>query len=149
MKRKLLLTIIMAFVLVFTMAICASAANGSTSDEFGEVTLVDGLTSVMLDRDAKVVLKNANGTYSTYYTYYIYPKKAWNNAMKSPDFTALNNAVGEKYDNTSIIRIELLSDCDKYELPTECETYLKELVFPDDLAITALPRTYFKALEKV
>ena len=140
MKRKLLLTALIAFAFLFIMTICISAAQtGSTSDEFGEVTEVSGMTSVMLDRDARVVLKNADNTFTTYYTYYIYPNKAWNNSMVSPDFKQLNDATGENYTASSMIRVELLSDCTTVSLPTDATTVsLKELVYPDDLAITKL-----------
>lgn len=154
MKRKLLLTAIIAFAFLFILTICISAAQtGSTSDEFGEVTEVSGMTSAMLDRDARVVLKNADGTFTTYYTYYIYPKKAWNNSMVSPDFKQLNDATGENYTASSMIRVELLSDCTAFSLPKDATTVsLKEIVYPDDLAITTLPRIYpsdFPVLEKV
>lgn len=149
MKRKALFILLATLIFAFIFAISSSAVTGSTSDEFGEVTEIENMTSKMLDRDAKVVLKNADGTYSTYYTYYIYPTKAWNNAMKSPNFDALNSIVGESYNNSSIIRIELLSDCTAFELPAECNTYLKELIYPDDISFSTMPRTYFKALEKV
>ncbi|MBQ3590173.1 MAG: leucine-rich repeat domain-containing protein [Clostridia bacterium] len=151
--KKLLLIATLSALLVFLFIFSASAVDGSTSDEFGEVTEVSGMTSEMLDRDAKVVLKNANGTFSTYYTYYIYPKKAWNNAMKTPDFNQLNNATGENYTASSMIRVELLSDITAFELPSDAaQESLKEIVFPDDLAMTTLPRlnsSIFLALEKV
>jgi len=149
MKRKPVLISLLLALLACVLALSVSAISGSSSDEFGEVTVIEGMTSQMTDRDAKVVLANADGTYSTYYAYYIYPTKAWNNAMKHPNFNALNGATGESYDSSDIIRIELLSDCTAFELPDECKTTLKELIFPDDISFTKLPRTYFKGLERV
>ena len=149
MKRKALFILIATLIFAFIFAISSNAVTGSTSDEFGNVTAVDGLSSKSTDTDAKVVLKNEDGTFSTYYTYYIYPTFNWRGGMSQPNFSGLNNAVGASYDSNSIIRIELLSDCKYIELPGECNTYLKELLIPEDINTTTFYRTYFNALEKI
>ena len=150
MKKKALFFIFALLTFTCVLVISASAAvTGVASDEFGEVTVVDGLTTKSTDLTAKVVLKNEDNTFSTYYTYYIYPKFNWRGGMSQPDFTGLNKALETSYDANSIIRIELLSDCKHIELPGECNTYLKELLIPEDIDTTTLNRTYFTALEKV
>lgn len=149
MKIKFLLTITIISILVCFLAISSQAVTGVQADEFGTVTIVDGLTSVSTDKEALVVLKNTDGTYSTYYTYYIYPTFNWRGGMHAPDFKGLNDALGTSYDNSSIIRIQLLKDCKYIELPSECNTHLKELYIPENINTTTLYRTYFKALEKV
>ena len=149
MKKKITFAFAMTILLGFLLVISVSAVTGSSSDEFGDATVVEGLTSKSTDMDAKVVLKNDDGTFSTYYTYYIYPTFNWRGGMSAPNFTGLNEALGTSYTNASIIRIELLSDCKYIELPSECNTYLKELLIPEDINTTTLYRTYFKALEKI
>ena len=149
MKQKLLLSILIILIFICTLAISVNAVSGAATDEFGTVTTVNGLTSVSTDTDALVVLKNADGTFSTYYTYYIYPKFNWRGGMSAPDFTGLNSALGTSYNNSSIIRIQLLSDCKYIELPSECNTNLKELYIPEDINTTTFYRTYFTVLEKV
>jgi len=148
--KKTLLLFFAALIFACTFAISSSASMiKAESDEFGEVTVVEGLPTKSTDLTAKVVLKNEDNTFSTYYTYYIYPKFNWRGGMSAPDFKGLNEALGTSYDNSSIIRIELLSDCKYIELPSECNTYLKEMLIPEDINTTTLYRTYFKALEKI
>ncbi|MBR2024433.1 MAG: leucine-rich repeat domain-containing protein [Clostridia bacterium] len=149
MKLKFLLLILTIMLFACLLTVSAGAISGSASDEFGEVTVVDGLSSVSTDTNATVVLKNTDGTFSTYYTYYIYPKFNWRGGMSQPDFKGLNDALGTSYDSNSIIRIQLLKDCKYIELPGECNTYLKELYIPENINTTTLYRTYFKALEKI
>ena len=75
MKKKLLLMIAMIVALVCLFAISVSAeeatdANGiyySTSNEFGTINIIDGYNYASnLSLDQRVVLKNGDGTYSTF-----------------------------------------------------------------------------------
>ena len=149
MKAKFSLIFTIILVLACFLAITSQAVTGAQTDEFGTATVVEGLTSVSTDTEALVVLKNDDGTFSTYYTFYIYPKFNWRGGMHQPDFSGLNKALGTSYDNTSIIRIQLLKDCKYIELPSECDTYLKELYIPENINTNTLYRTYFQALERV
>ena len=151
MKKRIILTLAISIISMVLLAVSVSAIDliTSTSDEFGTVTVVDGMTSTVTDTTAKVVLKNEDGTFSTYYTYYIYPTLNWRGGMSAPNFDGLNEALGTLYINASIVRIELVSDCKYIELPSDCNTYLKELLIPEDINTTTLYRTYFKALEKI
>ncbi len=157
MKKKFLLIISVMAVLACLFAITSSAAvTGSTSDEFGEVTEIASITppkkygTYEVDTTAKVVLKNADGTFSTYYTYYIYPSLDGTRGMSSPNFTNLKTAVGENYTAASIVRLELLSGMGKLALPSACASTLKELIIPDDTTITTFVAIKnLTALEKI
>ena len=46
MKKSLLLTLILTVVLVCLFAINVGAVTGSTSNEYGEITYVDGISEV-------------------------------------------------------------------------------------------------------
>ncbi len=106
MKKKLLLLAVMAALLVCALAVTASAAvTGSASNEFGTVTTYDSIAEKdkLKDTTSRVVLKNADETYSTYPAYYVLA----NNVSTSFDFAALNALTGESYSKTSVARIEL------------------------------------------
>ncbi len=123
MKRIVLFSL-MIIVLVCALAVAVSATETtindddfvdgkiykSTTNEFGTVNNVSDTSKVYyysgtLDTTSRVVLKNADGTYSTYPTIYI---------MYSPTdaqgpkwgFDKLNEVTGEAYEITSVARIE-------------------------------------------
>ncbi|MBO4983656.1 MAG: leucine-rich repeat domain-containing protein [Clostridia bacterium] len=104
MKKKLLMVAVIVALLVCALAVSASAsANGSASNEYGTPTIYDSIVEKdKLDTTSRVVLVNADGTYSTYPAYYILK----NDLNSSLDFTALNTATGESYSNKSVVRIE-------------------------------------------
>lgn len=104
MKKKLLLVAVIASLLVCALAVSASAAvTGSSSSEYGTVTEYDSIGAKdKLDTASRVVLVNADGTYSTYPAYYVLS----NNLSASFDFSALNKSTGESYSNKSVVRIE-------------------------------------------
>ena len=109
MKRKLFLvsTLIALFVCVFALSV--GAVTGSTSNEYGEVTYVDGINEVKdYDATSRAVVKNTDGTYTTYPAYYVYNGSTGTN-MKV-DLTKLNNATGEGYTKASLIRIEVFEN---------------------------------------
>ena len=75
MKKKLFLILAMVALMVVAFAFSVSAVTGSQSNEYGAVTEVDGMESLAKtysDHDSRVVLKNADGTFTTYPSYYIY-----------------------------------------------------------------------------
>ena len=104
MRKKILLFLAIMSVLVCIFAISASAAvTGSATNEYGNVSTVDGIaTKDKLDETSRVVLKNADGTYTTYPAYYVLS----NNTSASFDFSALNGITGENYSKTCVARIE-------------------------------------------
>ena len=109
MKRKLLFVAFMMAILVFILAFSASAVTGSTSNEYGTVTYVEGISEVSgYDTTSRAVLKNADGTYTTYPAYYVYNGSTGTN-MKV-DLTNLKNATGEEYSKASLIRIEVFAN---------------------------------------
>ena len=73
MKRRLLLIASMALLFVFVLAfsISADSINGSTSNEYGTLTTIDGVSEPsIIDENAKAVVV-VNGTYYTIPTYYL------------------------------------------------------------------------------
>ena len=74
-KKLLLISLTALFICLFSLTVCA--VTGSTSNEFGEVQYVDGISEVKnYDTTSRVVLQNADGTYTTYPAYYIYNGKS-------------------------------------------------------------------------
>ena len=104
MKKKLLLVTVMVALLVCALAVSVSAAvTGSSSNEYSDPTIYDSISAKdKLDTTSRVVLVNADGTYSTYPAYYILK----NQTSGAFDFSALNTATGESYTNKSVVRIE-------------------------------------------
>ena len=150
MKKRVLLTLAISIISMVLLAVSVSAVDliTSTSDEFGTVTVVDGMTSTVTDTTARVVLKNADGTYSTYYTYYIYPSLSYNKGLESPNYTALNTATNQSYSNDSVVRIEFVKDAKAFLIPSAYAA--KEIVLPADSGITKISRNYNNtALEKI
>ena len=109
MKKSLLLTVLMAIMLVCIFAISVGAVTGSTSNEYGTVTYVDGMGEVSgYDTTSRAVVQNTDGTYTTYPAYYIYNGSTSTNM--SVDFTKLNDATGEGYTKASLIRVEVFAN---------------------------------------
>ena len=109
MKKKLFLVTLMVAMLACLFALSVSAITGSASNEYGTVTYVDGISEVKgYDTTSRAVLKNTDGTYTTYPAYYVYNGSTGTN-MKV-DLTKLNNATGEGYTKASIIRVEVFKD---------------------------------------
>ena len=132
MKKTLLLTMLMAIMLVCVFAISVSAVTGSTSNEYGEITYIEGISEVKgYDTTSRAVVKNTDGTYTTYPAYYVYNGSTSTN-MKV-DFTKLNNATGEGYTKASLIRIEVFKDARLNWTFQDCtsliEAYLPEGVY--------------------
>ena len=123
MKRKLLILAIMLTLVLSVFVISVSGAETtvenenfqggvlykSTTNEFGTVNYVaDGVTinsDSYLDSTARVVLKNSDGTYSTYPTYYL--MKGKDGAGPYWETETLSALAGETYKTTvSVARIE-------------------------------------------
>ena len=122
--KKILISLITGILLICALSICVSAA-GSTSNEYGTVTEVEGmdtLAAAYSDHTSRVVLKNADGTYTTYPSYYIYNGKTSNNMRLS--FDLLNTATGESYTSASLIRVEVFANARLDHLYSGCKSLI-------------------------
>ena len=147
MKGKLLLTIALFTVLLCIFSFSVSAISGVSSNDFGEVTEIEGLDTALNDKTSRVVLINSDGTYTTYYTYYIAPTLHWQGTSQY-DFKALNEKTGENYTMKSIVRIEIMTDTTVINQNGgnfQNLTNFVEMVFPKGTKITSLPGQLFKS----
>ena len=147
MKSKLLLSLALFTILLCIFTISVSAISGSTSDEFSQVTEIEGMTTNLSDKTSRVVLKNADNTYSTYYTYYIAPTLQWQGTSQY-DFTALSQKTGESYTMNSIVRIEIMTDStilNNNGGSFQGLTNLVEVVFPKGTKMTKWCAQQFKS----
>ncbi|MBO5378801.1 MAG: leucine-rich repeat protein [Clostridia bacterium] len=135
MKKKLLLIVAMAALMVVVLALSVSAVTGSASNEYGSVTEVSGMESLAKtysDHDSRVVLKNADGTFTTYPSYYIY-NGSTGSGMRI-NMTTLNTALAlsdaEKYTSASVVRVEVFADARLDHLYEGC-TSLIDVYLPD------------------
>lgn len=131
MKKTLLLTMLMALMLVCVFAISVSAVTGSTSNEYGEVTYVEGISEVKgYDTTSRAVLKNTDGTFTTYPAYYVYNGSTGTD-MKV-DLTKLNNATSEGYTKASLIRIEVFENSKLNWTFQDCSSLI-DVYLPDSV----------------
>ena len=149
MKRKLLLTTLLVALFVCLFIVSVSAVTGSTSDEFGEVTVISGLNAntTITDKESRVVLINADGTYSTYPTYYISDLELQWQGTTQYSFDNLNEATGEEYSIKSIVRIEILHDATIWNSNGgyfHDNTNLVEVKFTPGTQITSIGGQIFK-----
>ncbi len=129
MKKKLLLLISLTALFICLLTLSISAVTGSTSNEFGEVQYVDGMSEVKgYDTTSRAVVQNADGTYTTYPAYYVYNGSTGTN-MKV-DLTKLANATGEPYTKASLIRIEVFANA-KLNWTFDSCTGLIEAILPE------------------
>ena len=120
MKKLLFfVTVLVALSCLFSLGI--SAAEPSSSDEFGEVTIVDALSGrtdfgYSEGDTARVVLKiPGTETYVTYPTYYIVNGINKDNGYQADDdFSSLVTATGIAFDASCVIRIEFPSVFNKF-----------------------------------
>ena len=112
MKRKLLITMLLALALcfVFVLGVCAATTN-----EFGAVEKIDNidLTDMNTDTLARVVIVDANGQYHTYPSQYVVS----NNTKFYYNFKPINTALGTSYNKHSVVRIEVP---DNITIATNC-----------------------------
>ena len=136
MKKKFLTTLLVATVIAVIASVFAittsAAVTGSASNEYGDVKYVDGIAEVNdYDTTSRAVLKNADGTYTTYPAYYIYNGSSGTNMRLS--FTKLNEITGESYTSASLIRVEVFKNARLNWTYQECssliDVYLPEGVF--------------------
>ena len=116
MKKKLLFFVAVIAVFACLFALSISAAEPSTSDEFGEVTILDHADIAKRndygysEGDTARVVVNVPGTstYMTYPAYYFFDIRYHNSEADQPvpNFTAINAATGYNFDITSFVRIE-------------------------------------------
>ena len=108
MKKRLLLTVLMAALLVCLFAISINAA-GSTSNEFAETPdTIEGInTPTVIGTEERVVLLGSDGLYYTFPSYYILND---NKSCSLKVNNAVNKALGYT-DGTShksyVVRIEI------------------------------------------
>lgn len=111
MKKKITLLVLMLALVVFALALGVSAAQiKHDSNEYGEVSILDNIsgTTIYGDTESRVVLKNGDGTYSTYPAYYIYNGKSGSDMRLS--FDKIKAETGDdSYSAKSVIRIEVYS----------------------------------------
>lgn len=70
--KKLILVVSMILLLVCLLSFGVSAASGSESSEYGEITIIKGISEPsVLDKDARVVILAKDGTYYTFPSYYV------------------------------------------------------------------------------
>ena len=157
MKKRIILTLAILAIFTFIFALSISAANliTSESDEFGTVNIVAGVNedTTIQDKTSRVVLLNADGTYSTFPAYYISDVKLQWQGTVQYKFDALNTALGTSYDMDSIVRLEILTDSTVMNQNGgnfQNRANLKEVVFPAGTKLTSLNGQQFKgsAIEK-
>ncbi len=147
--KKTILFIIIVLSFIYLFAISSFAVTGKVSNEFGEITYVEGLRSdtQLKDKTSRVVLLNSDGTYSTYPTYYICDVKLQWQGTTQYKFDAINSALGTNYDMMSIVRIEIITDATIWN-PNggvlHGNTNLLEVIFPEGTQITEIGGQTFK-----
>ena len=102
MKKKVLFALLLVAIFTCLFAISISAAEPSQSDEFGEVTIIDSLSTrtdygYSEGDTARIVLQIPDTqTYMTYPMYYCYGviNDGRYGMQPAPDFTALSEATG-------------------------------------------------------
>lgn len=112
MKKYLLLIVAIATILCCLLAVNVSAA---TTDEFGEVEIIDGidLSSMSTDVNARIVVQDKNGAFHTYPSQYFVS----GNEKFYYNFKLVNDITGENYNKNSVIRIEVPNDI---KIATNC-----------------------------
>lgn len=106
MKRKIIISFILAALMTIALAIGVSAA---TTNEFADTTeQIQGidLTGMSTDASARVVIVDANGEYHTYPAQYVVS----NNESFYYNFNPINTALGTSYTKNSVVRIEVPDD---------------------------------------
>ena len=147
--KKALFVVLVISMFVCILSISAGAVTGSESNEFGEITYVEGLRAdtQLTDKSSRVVLLNSDGTYSTYPTYYICDVKLQWQGTTQYDFSAINSALKTSYDMMKIVRIEIITDATIWN-PNggvlHGNTNLVEVRFPEGTQITEIGGQTFK-----
>ena len=123
MKKRFLLFITVLAVVACLFAMSVSAAEPSTSDEFGEVTILDHANINKRDDlgysegdTARVVMRVPNtDTYLTYPAYYIFNGVSKDNGWQAWDsYEDISAASGYAFDATCVIRMEIPNEFNKF-----------------------------------
>ena len=133
MKKRIILTLVLALMLAFAFVVSASAAvTGSTSNEYGDVKIVDGMDdkNKYNDTTSRVVLQNEDLTYTTYPAYYIFNGST--GTGMGVDLKLLSEITGEEYKKTEIVRIEVFENA-RLDRTFEGCSGLVEAVLPDSV----------------
>lgn len=147
MKKKLSLLISLSALFICLFALTVGAVTGSSSNEFGTVTYVDGMSEVKgYDTTSRAVVQNADGTYTTYPAYYVYNGSTGTNMRVSLD--KLATATGEGYTKASLIRIEVFADARLDWTYQDC-TGLIEAILPNGVWLHYASFTGCTSLKKV
>ena len=114
MKKRIVLSLAITLILMclFTISISAVDIIKSESNEFGTVNQIEGINedTQLTDKTSRVVLLNADGTYSTFPAYYISDVKLQWQGTVQYKFDALNTVLDTSYDMDSIVRLEIMTD---------------------------------------
>ena len=146
MKKLLFLVAAMLVICLLAFSVCASEV--SSSDEFGEATIITDNEAISKRSDlgysegdlSKVVLKiPGTETYVTYPAYYVLHGENRDNGYQPvPDFSDINGATGYTFDVTSIIRLEIPNVFNKISgnyLKPKTMTSLKSIRFQSNIVI--------------
>ena len=145
MKKKLLITMILALSLAFLFAICVSAEG--PKDLFSEVTILDNINKTDTfgygETDfSRVVLEDPDneGAYVTYPMYYLFTKRDHASEGNQPviNFSYILNATGKQYSEKSIICLEIpeaFTAVSGHYSHTNQMTNLQYIKFPKNLWI--------------
>ena len=114
MKKRLLLTLVLAVVLCTLFAFAVNAEEYTTVDNLGDPSWYTGNYQLMTDKTSKVVLDNGDGTYTAYPAYYIlkYSITVKDGAISEAyingfDYSFVNGKTGKSYELGAIYKIEL------------------------------------------
>ena len=143
MKKKIFLGVIFACILSCIFAVMVMAAEPSSSDAFGEITLITDNDAINAKNDfgytegdyARVVVKvPGTDTYLTYPAHYVFDDRndGSNGYQPQLNMNYLINATGLNYDATSIIRLEIpevFTAVSYNYTKTNTMTSIKEVVF--------------------
>ncbi len=147
MKKKLLLLVSLTALFICLFALTVGAVTGSSSNEFGTVTYVDGMSEVKgYDTTSRAVVQNADGTYTTYPAYYVYNGSTGTNMRVNLD--KLATATGEGYTKASLIRIEVFADA-RLDWTFQSCTGLVEAILPEGVYLHYASFTGCSSLEEI
>ena len=155
-KRVCILVMALCLFCCFFALVANASVTGSNDDSFGEIKIINGINSdtKIKDKESRVVLKNDDGTYTTYPAYYISDNALQWQGTVMYMFDSLNSLTGEKYSMDSIVRLEILTD--SYIMNNNGGSFqdrknLKEIAFPTGTQIKEICGQQFKnsGLEKI
>lgn len=111
MKKRILLFALTVSLFACFLAVGAMAADNVPTFDDVKVTVIPTINAPknITDTDAKIMLKNSDGTYVVYPSHYLL------NDSKNAQFNATRNGIkdtnGKDYTRSSIIRLQIPQDC--------------------------------------